>query len=300
MKILITGRSGQLARSLLERGRDSGHQLIALGRPELDLEQPGSAAAAVRLHRPEVIVSAAAYTAVDRAEDEPERAYRVNGAAPGEFAEAANEVGARVIQISTDYVFDGRKQSPYREADPVCPLNVYGRSKLLGEERVRKAAADHVIVRTSWLYSPWGSNFVRTMMNLAQSRSEIDVVSDQYGCPTSALDLADGVLRMASDWSQGKRSGLGEVFNFAGAGTTSWCGFASFVFQQFGEKGGTATVARPISAADYPTRARRPAYSALDCAKWGRTFYELQDWRVSAKHVVERLLGADSRATPDS
>ena len=290
MKILVTGRQGQLVQSLLERGRASGHDLVALGRPELDLEQPGSAAEAVRRTQPDVVVSAAAYTAVDQAEDEPERAHRVNGAAPGELAEAAREAGARIIHISTDYVFDGRSSEPYRPDMPVAPLGVYGRSKLEGEERVRAASNDHLIVRTAWVYSPFGKNFLRTMLAVAQNRDVVTVVGDQRGNPSSALDLADGILAVISRWARGGREGLGETHHLAGAGTASWAEFASGIFAEAKRLGLPHAEVTPIRTADWPTRAVRPAYSMLDCSSFERSFgFRAPAWQASTAETVRRL-----------
>jgi dTDP-4-dehydrorhamnose reductase len=290
VKILITGRQGQLVQSLLERGRDSGHELIALGRPELDLEQPGSAAAAVGQVRPDVVVSAAAYTAVDQAEDEPERAHRANGEAPGELAEAARQVGARIIHISTDYVFDGSKVTPYHELDPVAPLGAYGRSKLLGEEQVRMGNPDHLILRTAWVYSPWGKNFVKTMLALARTRGEISVVSDQHGNPTSALDIADGLLSILSKWSGVDPVSSSRIFHLAGTGTASWHELASHVFKECARCGLPSATARPITTADFPTKAARPKSSTLDSSAFESAFgYRAPHWRASVSDTVRRL-----------
>src|SRR5437660_1636965 len=197
MKVLVTGTEGQLARSLVERARlHPAIDLVAIGRPMLDMEVAGSAAAAIAEAAPDVVVNAAAYTAVDQAEDEPERAFRVNADAAGEVAAAATRAGAAVIQLSTDYVFNGRAEGPYREDAPVDPLGVYGRSKLAGEEQVRAANPRHAIVRTAWVYSPFGRNFIKSMMAGAGVRDRLTVVDDQRGSPTSALDLADGLLAM--------------------------------------------------------------------------------------------------------
>ncbi len=287
MKILVTGRQGQLVQSLLERGRDSGHQLVALGRPELDLEQPGSAAEAVRRVRPDVVISAAAYTAVDQAEDEPERAHRINGAAPGELAEAAHEIGARIIHISTDYVFDGRSPEPYRPDAPVAPLGVYGRSKLEGEERVREAGPDHLIVRTAWVYSPFGKNFLKTMMTVAQSRDVLTVVDDQRGNPSSALDLADGLLAVLRAWTNGDCVGLGETHHLAGTSAASWAEFAQAIFAECAQRGLPHAAVTPIHTEDWPTKAVRPAYSMLDCSGFERTFgFRMPEWQRSTAEVV--------------
>jgi dTDP-4-dehydrorhamnose reductase len=290
VKVLITGRQGQLVQSLLERGRDSGHELIALGRPELDLEQPDSAAEAVRRVAPDVIISAAAYTAVDQAEDEPERAHRINGAAPGELAAAAREIGARIVHISTDYVFDGRSPEPYAPDASVNPLGVYGRSKLEGEERVRAANPDHLIVRTAWVYSPFGKNFLKTMMSVAQSRDVLTVVGDQRGNPSSGLDLADGLLAVLASWSSGSRVGLGETHHLAGTGAASWAEFATTIFAECARRGIPHASVSPIGTHDWPTKAERPAFSMLDCGGFEQAFgFRMPEWQQSTTYVVERL-----------
>jgi dTDP-4-dehydrorhamnose reductase len=291
MRVLVTGREGQVVRALLERGATvPGLELIAAGRPDLDLAVPGSAAAAVRRIEPEVVISAAAYTAVDQAEDEPELANRVNGEAPGELAGAAREVGARIIHLSTDYVFDGRKPEPYREDDPTGPIGAYGRSKLLGEERVRAGNPDHLILRTAWVYSPWGKNFVKTMMALARSRDEVKVVADQRGSPTSALDIADGLLALLACLQKGAAIGCGQTYHLAGTGVATWCEFAGRIFADCARLGRASATACPIATFDYPTKAARPVNSMLDSGKFAEAFgYRAPDWRMSATAVVERL-----------
>lgn len=221
MRVLVTGKEGQLVKSLLERSQGrKGIELSALGRPDLDLETFGSAAQAIARFAPDVVINAAAYTAVDQAEDEPERAFRINGDAAGEVAAAARAAGARIIQISTDYVFDGGGEGSYSEDAPVNPLGIYGRSKLAGEEQVRSNNPDHAIVRTAWVYSPFGKNFLKTMIALGHSRDLVTVVADQYGNPSSALDLADGLLAILDRWSAGG-AGLGETYHLAGTGSAS-------------------------------------------------------------------------------
>ena len=293
MKILITGREGQLVTSLLERG--TGHQnleLIALGRPELDLEVPESATNAVQAIAPDVVISAAAYTAVDQAEDEPDRAFRINGEAPGELAAAARQAGARIIHISTDYVFDGTSPEPYREDAPTNPLGVYGKSKLLGEERVRAENPDHVIVRTAWVYSPFGRNFLKTMMALAQTRDELNVVADQCGNPTSALDIADGLLAILEVW-EGGAGGLGATYHLAASGTATWFDFAAQIQAECRAAGLPAAKVNPIASADWPTKAQRPANSMLDSRLFARTFgYTAPDWKCSTAQIVARLAAA--------
>jgi len=287
MRVLVTGRDGQLARSLAERvQRHPGVALQAMGRPEFDLLIAGSAAKAIIKARPDIVIHAAAYTAVDQAEDEPEIAFRVNAAAAGEVAAAARQAGARLIHISTDYVFDGAAATPYREDAPTNPLGVYGRSKLAGEEQVRAAHPDHVIVRTAWVYSPFGRNFVKTMMGLAASRDSVQVVADQHGNPSSALDLADGLLAILGKWQAGGSEGRGRTYHLAGTGIASWFALARLL----AEHGGTATRVEPIATTDWPTRAPRPAYSALDSGRFAADFgFRMPAWQESARATLARL-----------
>jgi dTDP-4-dehydrorhamnose reductase len=291
MKVLVTGRHGQLARSLAERAEARpGIEIFLAGRPELDLETPGSAAAIVRSLAPQVVINAAAYTAVDRAEDEPEGAFRINAEAAGEIAAAAAEVDARIIQVSTDYVFDGRASEPYQEEMPTNPLGVYGRSKLQGEDLVRLNNADHLIVRTAWVYSRFGSNFLKTMMKLAETKDEVPVVEDQAGCPTSALDLADGLLTVIEAWRTGRKAGLGETYHLAGSGSTSWCGFAEAIFAECRRSGLPSAAVRSIATAEWPTRAVRPANSRLDCRKFESHFgFRMPDWKEACARTIADL-----------
>jgi dTDP-4-dehydrorhamnose reductase len=287
MKVLVTGLHSQLARSLQEKA--AGHadiQLEFVGRPELELAEPGRAAAIIADHRPAIIINAAAYTMVDQAESEPELAFRINGDAAGEIAVVARDIGAKVIQISTDYVFDGDAEAPYTEDDPTAPLGVYGRSKLAGEEQVRAANPDHLIVRTSWVYSPFGHNFVKTMLRLAADRDELRIVSDQTGCPTSALDLADALLMALP-----RVRSWGATYHLAAPEPCSWADLASAVFEASRALGGPSAGVIPISTADYPTPARRPMHSALDSSRFAREFgIRLPHWRSSVADVVERLV----------
>jgi dTDP-4-dehydrorhamnose reductase len=287
MRVLVTGLQSQLARSLQEKAAGRPDlQLEFVGRPELELSHPGCAAAIIADRRPDVVINAAAYTMVDQAESEPELAFRINGDAAGEVATAAREVGAKAIQISTDYVFDGEADAPYTEVAPTAPLGVYGRSKLAGEEQVRAANPDHLIVRTSWVYSPFGHNFVKTMLRLAGDRDELRIVSDQKGCPTSALDIADALLTAlprVQDW--------GATYHLAAPKPCSWADLASVVFEASRATGGPSADVIPISTAEYPTPARRPMYSVLDSGRFARDFgIRLPDWRSSVAEVVERLV----------
>jgi dTDP-4-dehydrorhamnose reductase len=293
MKVLVTGSSGQLARSMVERAAaQGGVEIVALGRPVLDLETPGSATRAIADIGPDIVINAAAFTAVDHAEDEAERAFRVNAAGAGEVAAAAREAGARIIQISTDYVFDGSGTGAYREDAPPRPLGVYGRSKLEGEEQVRAANPDHLILRTAWVYSPFGRNFVKTMLSLAAGPGPVKVVGDQHGNPSSALDLADGLLAVLERWSADP-VGLGGTYHLAGTGTASWFDFARFIFETRARSGGAVPTLLPIRTRDWPTRALRPAYSVLDSGRFARDFgFVMPHWQPSAALVVQRLATA--------
>ena len=287
MKILVTGREGQLARSLAEKAADHPDvDLIFTSRAEADLSSTGSVADAIAAVRPELVVNAAAYTAVDKAEEEPALAFRINGEAAGEAAAAARDAGAPIIQLSTDYVFDGQADEPYGEDSPANPLSVYGRSKLAGEELVRAANPDHLIIRTAWVYSPFGRNFVGTMMQAAADMDVLDVVADQFGSPTSALDLAGAILAIASHWPVGS----GQTYHLAGNGSASWFELASEVMAQSRRLGLPAADVRPISSADWPTKAVRPPYAALDCTRAERDLgLRLPDWRLSVGRTVERM-----------
>ncbi|MEO5578099.1 MAG: dTDP-4-dehydrorhamnose reductase [Sphingomicrobium sp.] len=283
MKILVSGRHGQLAQSLAERG---GGDILLIGRPELDLAIPGSARTAIVAARPDLVINTAAFTAVDRAETEEALARRINADGTGEVAAAARELGVPVIHISTDYVFDGRATEPYAETAATGPINAYGRTKLAGEEAVRAANPDHLILRTSWLVSPFGKNFVRTMVDLGQQRDSLSVVADQFGNPTSALDLADAILLVARRWAAGERTGMGATYHLAGSGVASWFDLAVAVQ----EEAGTAAKITAISTADWPTPAARPAYSALDSTNFTRDFgHAMPDWRAALGPIVARL-----------
>lgn len=291
MRLVVTGREGQVVTSLVERSRGRPDiEVIAVGRPELDLARPETIAPAIEAARPDMVVSAAAYTAVDMAEDEPELAMTINGEAPGELARVARRIGVPILHISTDYVFDGRLDRPYLETDAVAPLGAYGSSKLAGERAVMAATSDHLILRTAWVYSPFGRNFVRTMLALAETRDRLTVVDDQYGNPTSALDIAEAILAVVEQWqSPDPRFG---VFHFAGTGDTSWCGFAREIMAVRRRMRGRAVEVDAIATAQYPTRAARPANSRLDCRRFSAIFgYLAPPWQESTAKVVRRLMG---------
>lgn len=291
MRIAVTGKQGQVVSSLVERGAGRA-EIVAIGRPELDLSDPAGVARALEALRPDVIVNAAAYTAVDKAESDEEAARRVNADGAGAVAEAAARLGAPVIHISTDYVFDGQLDRPYREDDPTGPTGAYGRTKLEGERRVAAACDNHAILRTAWVYSPFGANFVKTMLRLGETRAELGVVADQRGNPTFALDIADGVLAVAERMAKDPSRELRGVFHMTGATQASWADFAEEIFA-LAQKHGRAPVAvKRIATADYPTPAKRPANSRLDTSRLRQLYgVALPDWRPSLAHCVERLLG---------
>lgn len=291
LRIAVTGWTGQVVQAMLERV-PVGVEVIALRRPELDLADHPTIAPALRAARPDVIVNAAAYTAVDQAESEPDLAMRVNGGAAGEAARAAALLGVPIIQLSTDYVFDGKLDRPYREDDATGPISAYGASKLAGERAVAAATANHAILRTAWIYSPFGKNFVKTMLRLAETRDEIGVVADQRGCPTSALDIADAVFAVARNLvSQPQDMGLRGVFHMSAAGEAVWADVAEAIFAERERLGGPPVRVKRIATADYPTPAQRPANSRLDCSKLiARHGVALPVWRPSLAVCIERLL----------
>ena len=295
MKVLVTGRHGQLVESLVERAREQdGIRIVTAGRPEADMETPGAIGAAIRAAAPDAVINAAAYTAVDLAEDEPDRAFRVNEDAACEVAAAAHGLGIPLIQISTDYVFDGGASRPYAEGAATNPLGVYGRSKLAGEQRVRGETGDHLILRTAWVYSPFGRNFAATMMRLARQSDRVSVVADQIGNPTSALDLADGLLHLLARWAGGYRTGLGETYHLAGSGEASWHRFAAEIFEQCARLRVPSAEAVPIRTEDWPTRAVRPRNSRLDSGKFARDFgFAMPAWQDSVRAIVPRLAGRE-------
>jgi dTDP-4-dehydrorhamnose reductase len=290
VKVLVTGREGQVARCLAARAADRDDlELVFAARPELDLARPETIGPLVRAVRPDVVVSAAAYTAVDQAEDEPELAFAVNGAGAGEVAKAAASVGAPVIHLSTDYVFDGTLDRPYREDDPTGPQGVYGASKLAGERAVAEANPRHVIMRTAWVYSPFGKNFVKTMLRLAETRDEVSVVADQWGNPTSAGEIAEAILAAVRKVSDRDFEAWG-VYHFAGQGRASWADFAEEIFKVSMKRGGPAAHVTRIATSDYPTKARRPANSQLESAKFLRTFdLAPHRWLESCDQVVHAI-----------
>jgi dTDP-4-dehydrorhamnose reductase len=291
MRVAVTGSKGQVATSLLERAGPK-LEMIAVGRPEFDLTDRAAVLAGLEAARPEVIINAAAYTAVDKAEAEEALALRVNGEGAGHVAEAAERLGVPLLHLSTDYVFDGALDRPYREDDPTGPSGAYGRSKLAGEKLVSARCQHSVILRTAWVYSPFGANFVRTMLRLNETRDEVGVVSDQRGNPTSALDIADSLIAIAARVKDDRSPALRGIFHMTGSGEGTWADFAETVFREAEARGRRSTRVKRIPTADYPTPARRPANSRLDNEKLARVYgFRLPDWRRSVEDCCARLLG---------
>lgn len=291
MKTLVTGTEGQLARALAARAQDDPDiELIRVGRPQLDLEKPDGFASVLISVAPDLVINAAAYTGVDQQEDEPERAFRMNAEAPAELARLTKQAGVPLIHVSTDYVFDGRSSMPYVETDLPNPQTVYGRSKLAGEEAVRNGNADHLIVRTAWVVSPYGRNFIKTMLTLALNRESLQVVADQFGNPTEAHDLADGLLAAAR--FRQERGGFPQgLYHLAGRGRASWYELAQHVLATSAGLGGPTAKVEPIGSDKWPAKAARPANSELCTDAFKRDFgYRGGDWRERAARVVAELL----------
>ncbi|HMA16503.1 MAG TPA: dTDP-4-dehydrorhamnose reductase [Kiloniellaceae bacterium] len=286
MTLLLLGAEGQVGREVAALAAARGLPITALARRDLDITDRAAVRQAVDAGA-STVVNCAAYTAVDRAESEEARAMAVNRDGAGFVAEACEAAGAALIHLSTDYVFDGRKGSPYREDDAVAPLNVYGRSKLAGEEAVRAACPAHAILRTSWVFGAEGANFVKTMLRLGAERDELRVVADQFGCPTPAAALAERILAVAERIAPESYG----TWHCAGAERTSWFDFAVAIFAAQREiNGQPRPKLTPIATADYPTAARRPVDSTLDSTRFQATFATgAIDWRAGLKDVLHRL-----------
>ena len=285
MKILVFGRIGQLGSALAEVLSDR-YETRFIDQPELDLTVPESVRDHVQTYLPSIVINAAAYTAVDRAETEPELAHIINARAPESLAYACDEAGAVLIHYSTDYVFDGTASMPYTETAAVAPTGVYGQSKLAGEIAVASATQRYVILRTAWLYSAVGHNFVKTMLKLADSGQPVRVVADQVGSPTYAQDLAR-VTRSIIEVLISSREDCFGLYHVTNSGTTSWHGLAQEIFRLAAHQD---VVVQPISTEEYPTPAPRPAYTALDCSKLERVFgLPLPSWRDALARCIDSL-----------
>lgn len=290
LRMAVTGQHGQVVLALIERTAGTDVEIVTLARPAFDLCKAGNMGT-LDTTAADILVNAAAYTDVNRAESEPELADRVNGQAPGLLAARAQALGIPIIHLSTDYVFDGSKTTPYGEADPVQPLSAYGRSKAKGEQAVAAAHPQHAILRTCWVYSPFGRNFAKTMLELASRQSEVRVVADQFGNPTTAADVAAGILTVARNLLEGDGEERFGIFHMACAGAANWADFAAAIFAASAARGGPSARVIPIATAEYPTPARRPLNSRLDCAKIARVHgVALPDWRRSLIPCIDRIL----------
>lgn len=300
LRLLMIGTGGQVSTALAERAEKHNVEITALGYPALDLAASAetirqAVIEAARACNAQAIVNTAAYTAVDKAEDEPDLAMAVNGIAPGAIASAADAMKIPVVHISTDYVFDGGKDGLWLEDDPKAPLGVYGRTKLAGEIAVSDAAADHVTLRTAWVYAPYGANFVKTMLRLAsEGKKEISVVADQFGCPTSALDIADAICIVAHNLvAEPDNTELRGVFHLVGEGETNWAGFARAIFDGARDRNAPFASVRDIVTSEYPTKAKRPANSRLDISRIARLHgVRPPPWKKSLDVVLNRLIDA--------
>ena len=280
MKILLLGKTGQVGGALTPllrqlAGSSADEALVTLGRADVDLSDAAALAQAVQQVQPSLIVNAAAHTAVDRAETEPDIAFAINAIAPGVLAQQAAKLNALLVHYSTDYVFDGSQRTPYRESDPTHPLGVYGESKLAGEQAVQDSGCRHLLLRTSWVYDSTGRNFLTTMLRLAKQHGKLRVVGDQHGSPTSAAMITEASLQLIRSMLN-QPAMQGGLYHLTAQGQTTWHGFAQAIMR----KAGLDIPIEAITTADYPTPAKRPAYSVLDSSKLQREFnYRLPDWQ---------------------
>ena len=289
MKILVFGASGQIGREVCRAAWPPGYAILPLDRKAVDITKSAAVSAMLARETPDLVINLAAYTAVDRAESEPEVAWAANCVGAAHIAGACDESATPLVHLSTDYVFDGRKTGPYREEDAVGPLGVYGRSKEAGERAVRAAVARHMILRTAWVFGAYGANFVKTMLRLAAERPVLRVVADQRGCPTAAADIAAALMVIAAHIERGKAKW--GTYHFVGAGATSWHSFAQAIFDQAAPQLAACPQVEPITTEQYPTLARRPMNSVLDCRKIEEVFgISSPPWRTALATVIRELL----------
>ncbi|MBV8458962.1 MAG: dTDP-4-dehydrorhamnose reductase [Acetobacteraceae bacterium] len=293
VKILVTGGSGQVA---WELGAKGGTAVRVVGRPDFDFDRPETIAEIFRTARPSAVVNAAAYTAVDAAETNQDAAYRANRDGPAMLAKLCQGARIPLVHISTDYVFDGRKGAPYVETDPVGPTGVYGASKLAGEQGVLAECEKAVVLRTAWVYAPRGHNFLLTMLSAAKKTNRLRVVADQRGSPTAAEDLASAILSLPFLRGDGWRNEYRGIFHAAASGETTWHGLACAIFEEAARDGAAPPLIEPITTADWPTPAKRPPDSRLDCTKLARLFgLRLPDWRDGVRRTVARVFSPTAR-----
>ncbi|MGY2293399.1 dTDP-4-dehydrorhamnose reductase [Pseudomonas sp. SDO528_S397] len=285
LKILISGQHGQVSRALQQHLQGLG-ELIVLGRDHLDLAHPERIRQQVRAHRPGLIINAAAHTAVDQAESEPDAAFAINATAPGVFAEEAHALGIPLIHYSTDYVFDGSKPAAYTEDDAPHPLSVYGLSKLAGEQAIAAVGGEHLILRTSWVYSNHGKNFLLTMQRLLQEKPLLRIVADQIGAPTWAGSIAQGTRQLIERWQAGQAGDWG-VYHLTARGETSWFGFAQAIGEHLRAQGKACAELEAIASSAYPTPARRPLNSRLACSRLHRQWHvALPQWQDALRECL--------------
>lgn len=298
MKILVTGARGQLGRELMDLAAAAGASLTGIDLPDHDIADRAGMAALFGELQPNLVINAAAYTQVDRAESEPQAAERGNHTGPALLAEICRRHDVPMVHVSTDFVFDGRQRTPYTPDTPPAPLSVYGRTKAAGERAVGRRLHRHLIVRTAWLYRAGGTNFVTTMLRLGRERAAIRVVADQFGSPTCAADLAPALLSMGLQATE--RDGPWGTFHYCGEGVTSWHGFAGAVFEEARNYTDLAvTDVKAIASSEYPAAARRPAYSALDCSSTTACFgIRPRPWKTSLAETVRKLLAGPSPQPP--
>lgn len=306
-KILVTGINGQVGHALmLALANDTAlaHSVVGLDRSQLNLANEDDIRTVIQALKPDLIINPAAYTAVDKAETEPELAYAINATAPRVLAEEAAKIGARLIHFSTDYVYSGTKSGAYSEQDATEPLSVYGKSKLAGEDAIRRVGLPQLIFRTSWVYGAYGKNFLKTILRLAAEREQLRIVADQFGAPTTSTSIAQAIIGVVQHWHRdGAASNQSGIYHLVNAGQTTWHGFATAIIedytrlqQRYGSSAAgailkaTAENIEAISTAEFPTPAVRPANSSLDCTKLARDFsVELPHWREALMHELQGL-----------
>ena len=294
MKLLIIGSKGQLGSELVRKCKRNDFSFLALDLPEFNITDPPQVKKILADFMPSIVINASAYTNVDMAETEPKMAYTVNSDGPANLAVSCDKNRIPIIHISTDYVFDGSKGQPYAESDPVSPLGIYGKSKEKGESKLRSVLKQHIILRTSWLYSAYGNNFVKTMLKLGKEKEIIKVVSDQYGCPTCAADLAEAVVDISKQITQNFKIAWG-TYHYCGLGITTWHEFAKAIFEIASQyQNYKVSSVEAITTAQYPTKTKRPAFSALDCGLFKKHFgINIKPWQESLEKTIERILNIE-------
>ncbi|MBA3037604.1 MAG: dTDP-4-dehydrorhamnose reductase [Desulfobacterium sp.] len=288
MKILVTGSQGQLGWEILREAKSLGFETVGFDLPQIDITIKSDVEKVINNTRPDIVINAAGYTNVDRAEEEKEICFAVNCIGPGNIAAVCSSLEIPLIHISTDYVFDGSGNTPYTEKDIISPINAYGKCKAEGDDAVRNILQKHIIIRTSWLYGIHGHNFLKTILQLGEEKEVIEVVSDQFGSPTFATELANAVLTISSQ-IQNSSCGNWGTYNFCGTGITTWHGFAEKIIEEARKYMDIKTIlVKPITSKEYPTKARRPYYSALDCSLMNRHFgIASKPWQESLKTAIK-------------